>query len=175
MNARVMSYGVTERWKGEPMQTSRIFYVAFSLSLAAACSASETRPSSPDVVAAELACAHLPQGGAARPFANDAPGVRVMQLRADDLPTYDRETSDLRPDEPVGVRYSVAADVGSSQAWLERQIGCYRAALAGRSTRDPLLVADARVSVRRASGRYLFDVTSDDRQTASEVLRAAGR
>jgi hypothetical protein len=99
----------------------------------------------------------------------------MMELRADDLPTYDRETADLRPDELVGIRYSVAADVGSSQAWLERQIGCYRAALAGRSAHDPLLVADARVNVRRASGRYLVDITSDDRETASEVLRAAGR
>lgn len=60
------------------------------------------------------------------------------------------------------------------QAWLERQLGCYRAALAGANVRDPLLVADARVSVRVASGRYLVEVTSDDRQTASEVLEAAG-
>ena len=160
------------------MRTSKFLLVGvvFPAALVAACSTDEhARRSSPRELAAGLACAELAQGGAARPFADGAPGVAVEELRADDLPTYDRHTSELRPDAPIGIRYSVAADFGSSRAWLERQIGCYRAALAGANVRDPLLVADARVSVRAASGRYLVDVTSDDRETASEVLRAVGR
>ena len=150
--------------------------VALPVSLAAACSTGEhARRASPHELAAGLACGELAQGGAARPFADGAPGIGIEELRAGDLPTYDRETSALRPDAPVGIRYSVLAELGSSRTWLERQIGCYRAALAGANVRDPLLVADARVSVRAASGRYLVDVTSDDRETASEVLRAVGR
>jgi hypothetical protein len=98
----------------------------------------------------------------------------VTALRADDLATYDRQSDELRPDEEVGVRYVVAADAGSSRAWLERQIHCYRAAGARTDARDPLLVTAARVVVQSGSGRYVVDVTSRDRQTAREVLLAAG-
>jgi hypothetical protein len=151
------------------------FGVALSVSFVVACSTDEhARRSTSRDLAAGLACTELARGGAVRPFVDGALDVGVKTLRADDLSTYDRDTSELRPDTPVGVRYSVAAGFGSSQAWLERQIGCYRAALAGANVRDPLLVADARVSVRVASGRYLVEVTSDDRQTAREVLEAAG-
>jgi hypothetical protein len=160
------------------MRTSKFWCLtclALPVSLSACSSGEHARRSSPRDLAAGLACAELPNGGATRPFADDAAGVDVTELRADDLPTYDRETSELEPDASVGIRYTVAAAFGSSSAWLERQLGCYRAALAGANVSDPLLVADARVSVRNASGRYLVDVTSDDRRTAGEVLEAARR
>jgi hypothetical protein len=141
----------------------------------AACAGGEQAPSSsPDAVAAGLACGELEQGGAARPFVDGAPGVEKTSLRAEDLPTYDVRDADLDANARVGVRYSVAASPGSSKAWLERQIHCYRAARAGMAGADPLLVADARIAVSTVAGRYLVDVTSTDRETAREVLRAAG-
>jgi hypothetical protein len=160
------------------MQTSKLSWLTWMtlpVSLAACSTDEHARRPSPRDVATNLACAELANGGAARPFADDAAGVAMRELRADDLATYDRETSELAPDAPVGIRYSLAAEFGSSSTWLERQIACYRAALAGANIGDPLLVAEARVVVRKASGRYLVDVTSDDRQTAREVLRAARR
>ena len=160
------------------MRTSKswFFGVALPASFVVACSTDEhARRSTPRELASGLACAELAQGGAARPFVDGAPGVEMKALRADELSTYDRDTSALRPDTPVGIRYSVAAGLGSSSTWLERQIGCYRAALAGANVRDPLLVADARVRVRAASGRYLVEVTSENRETARRVLEAAQR
>lgn len=160
------------------MRTSKcwLFGVTLPVSLVVACSTDEhARRSTPRDLASGLACAELVRGGTVRPFVDGAPGVEMKQLRADDLSTYDRDTSALRPYSPVGIRYSVAAGSGSSATFLERQIGCYRAALAGATVRDPLLVAEARVSVRAASGRYLVEVTSDDRETANQVLQAARR
>jgi len=144
------------------------------LVLAACASGEHARSASPDTVAAGLACTELAQGGAARPFADGAPGVVRTSLHAEDLPTYDGYDDDLDPNARVGVRYSVAASPGSSKAWLERQIHCYRAARAGSTGSDPLLVDDARISVNTVAGRYLVDVTSTDRETAREVLEAAG-
>ena len=96
------------------------------LVLAACASGEHARSASPDAVAAGLACTELAQGGAARPFADGAPGVVRTSLRA------------------------------------------------GSTGSDPLLVDDARISVNTVAGRYLVDVTSTDRETAREVLSAAG-
>jgi hypothetical protein len=158
------------------MQTSKCCYPTTlwtGLLFVAGCVAEKQSFTDPHTVAAGLACGEL-AGGSQRPFSDGARGVTMTELRADDLAHYDRESDDFRPDERVGVRYVVAADAGSSLTWLERQIHCYRAAGARSDVRDPLLVMAARVVVQSGSGRYFVDVTSRDRQTAREVLLAAG-
>jgi hypothetical protein len=144
--------------------------------LLAACAASENQSATaPQALAEGLACGELERGGAVRPFSDNAPGVGMVVLRAEDLPTYRGREDDIDPNARVGVRYSVAAVPGSSAAWFERQVHCYRASQTEARVRDPLLVEDARVSVSTASGRYLVDVTSRDPDTAREVLAAVAR
>jgi|SRR5688572_14086891 len=158
------------------MQTSKSCYPTtlwVGLLFVAGCATEKQSLTDPHTLAAGLACGEL-AGASQRPFSDDGRGVRMTALRADDLATYDRETDDLAPHERVGVRYVVAADAGSSETWLERQIHCYRAAGARSDVRDPLLVPTARVVVQSGLGRYFVDVTSRDRQTAREVLHAAG-
>jgi len=153
------------------MRTSDLVRLAAGVGLFVAACAPVHR-SDPRTIAAGLTCGEL-ASASQRPFSDDARRVSMTELRADDLPNYDRESDELRPDEKVGVRYVVAADAGSSQTWLERQIHCYRAA-GPTGVRDPLLVTTASVMVQSGSGRYFVDVTSRDRETAREVLRAAG-
>jgi hypothetical protein len=168
-----------ERQEGViPMKSSRYPQGVGALVglLLAACAASETQSSTASQALAEgLACGELERGGAVRPFSDNALGVGMVELRAEDLPTYRGREDDLDPNARVGVRYSVAAVPGSSAAWFERQVHCYRAAHSEARIRDPLLVEEARVSVSTASGRYLVDVTSRDPDTAREVLAAVSR
>jgi hypothetical protein len=158
------------------MQTSKFCYPTtlwLGLLFVAGCVTEKQSLTDPHTLAAGLACGEL-AGGSQRPFSDDGWGVTKTELRAHDLAHYDRESDDLRPDERVGVRYAVAAEAGSSETWLERRIHCYRAASVRTNVRDPLLVPTARVVVQSGSGRYFVDVTSRDRQTAREVLLAAG-
>jgi hypothetical protein len=121
-----------------------------------------------------LACGELAGGGSVRPFEDGKPGVTKSELRAIHLASYDRHEDQLRPNEKVGVRYSVAADPGTSRAFFERQIHCYRATRAGTDPRDPLLVPAARVDVTPGVGGYFVDVTSEDREVVEDVMVAAG-
>jgi hypothetical protein len=121
-----------------------------------------------------LACAELAGGGGERPFEDGTPGVTRSELRAAHLASYDRYEDELRPNEKVGVRYSVAAGPGSSRAFFERQVHCYRATRAGTDPGDPLLVPAARVDVTAGVGSYLVDVTSEDREVVRDLLAAAG-
>lgn len=150
------------------------FFLVGTLPAIGACAVGGTQQASdPGAVAAGLACGELEESGARHPFADGSSAVVVRELRVSDFATFDPDERDLRPTDPVGVRYGVAATPNSSRAWLERQIHCYRAARPAVATSDPLLVLNADVRVVTGTGGYIIDVTSDDPRVVSEILSAA--
>ncbi|MBN1345377.1 MAG: hypothetical protein JXQ73_21975 [Phycisphaerae bacterium] len=152
------------------------FFLACVLPALGACAGGAAeRASDPRTVAAGLACSQLDERGARRPFADGSSGVVVRELHVCDFTPFDPDDWELRPTDPVGVRYGVAATPDSSRAWLERQIYCYRAARPVAATSDPLLVLNADVKVRSGPGRYIVDVTSDDPGVVREILSAAAQ